>query len=325
MVINCESCGNNVTKERFPGIKCGKCEKVLHIKCAKISSDLLEGLRNGTTAWLCPKCRSTSRKTCFDVEDPPVTVEIHDDLSIKNVIVILKEIQQQLSALETSHNFLCSSFDQLKDKVCELTNENKLLKSKIDQLEQICERHDVKMNLIEAQMDRPNQLQDMQSIVICGLPSSTLNAPEINKTVLGVINKVGATISTDDIVSCRIWNHSDKSKSIFKDSCIVSLKTTEIKDDILMKFRGKKSLQLNELDVATSTEYINRRIYIMQHFTKFQFQLYSAAKCFKEEHHFKYLWCKNNNIYLRKSSEDKIHHIFCINDIHHLQRMHQTA
>lgn len=94
MSATCNTCSSNITKGRFPGVKCGgPCEKPFHIKCARISDDLLQGINNRSVNWLCEDCRTTSNQSIMD-DDQILSDSGNTNVSLSDVMILLKRMEK---------------------------------------------------------------------------------------------------------------------------------------------------------------------------------------------------------------------------------------
>ena len=166
MPIYCATCSRNITQERFPGVKCGSCEKVFHIKCLGLSAEMTSNIIDGSSTWLFPTCRSSStRKSVIDynaILDP----EIPANPTLHDVMAALSNVQQKLNDLERSQQFISSNVDQLNSKVSALTSENRSMKSKLKHMENQIYDYDRKLSWLEDKIDLPNQMQNLHIVVV---------------------------------------------------------------------------------------------------------------------------------------------------------------
>ena len=313
----CNLCSTNITKAKFPGIKCaGACENTFHFKCANISEELLNGIKNGSANWLCNVCRITTLNQSLIVDEEDNSDETNNLPSLSDVMIQLKRMEKQLSTLEN-----------MKATVLSLASDNEQLTSRVNTLENQLSIQTSKIHLLEAEIDKPIQQLNSSSITIIGLPCQH---DDIRDIVINTIKKIGVEITYDDIVSIHsipkttstVSSIENKSKSPLHDLLIVKFTTNEIKNNILLQMKEKKSLFTKDLDVILPLNHPEQRIFIMQRLTAFQSKLYREAKKIKTSYNFKYLWCKNGQIYLRKSGDSDVHRIQSLNDIFRLHHAH---
>lgn len=321
---NCEKCLKGIIKSR-PGVKCGTCTSVFHVKCADITDEVLKDLKAGSTTWLCPDCRSTSNTSIIDDTVPVNTNDILGDITLPNladVVTILKGIQSQLDSLKNSVNFLCHSLDDMKLTVSELSKDAQRSNQRLELLEQKAEAQAEQINTMEALLDRPTQELNKNNIILCGIPPNYEDIPSI---IMEIGNLVGVTITKEDLISTKQMSHIKQTTSLLKNAFILTLKTVELKHMLLNSFRKKKTIFFHELATDYSTALQNQRIFLLHHLTKFQSRLYNAAKIVKNKRNFKYLWCKNNIIYLREKDDSRIYQIDSFNQIDQFDKFHHTS
>lgn len=315
---SCNMCSTNITKAKFPGINCaGPCNKLFHIRCAQISDDLMLRIKDRSASWLCLKCRDTSNQSIIEGEDDVSDAQIVLP-SLSDIMFQLKCMDRKLSALEA-----------LKAMVTSLVSENKELKTRIDKLESQLLNNTTKLHLLEAENDKPNQQQNASSITITGLP---INHGDIRGVIINTIKKLGVEINTDDIVSIQgkqksntdlePGSNNNRSKPVLKSLFIVKLKNVELKNNILAQTKKHKTLSCKDLDVSLPVNHPMQRIFVMHYLTSFQSKLYHEAKNIKLKYNYKFLWCKNGQIYLRNSEGSNAHRIQSFCDIFRVASSH---
>ena len=319
MPIYCATCTKNVTQERFPGIKCGSCDKVFHIKCLGLSAELINNINSGSATWLCVTCRGTSsRRSVIDYSVVSVP-DIPENPTLRDVMASLSNVQQKLNSLERSQQFISTNVDELNSKVDALTYENRNLKSKLKFMEKQVDGFEKKISFLEEKMDIPNQIQNSRNIIVGGLPSNAIISHEI---FVEFVHKIGETISKDDIISIKKMKINNDVKSLLNSSFIVSLNTLELKQRIFNTFRtSKQSIFWDEIDETMG----KTRIRLLHHLTKHQGQLYTEAKKFKIKNNYRFLWCANNKILLRKQPGSDVYHIRSLDVLNQLQQRIERA
>lgn len=317
MAAICHMCTTKITKERFPGVKCGgSCENLFHISCAGISKQLVDDIKNQSANWLCADCRLFANQSIL--VDDEVIVESTNTIKLVDIMNLLRRMESKLSSLDT-----------LKQHIEAIEFENTALNTKIKKLEDQIVIQNHKLHDIQANMDKPNQIKNAANIVIRGLP---LNHEDHRGLIIDTICKIGVSIQADDILSIEAIHRTNKtvptnndsrtqSKAISHDFFIVKFKSAVLKNNILTQMTKKKSLFTNELDVILPLNHPEQRIFVMQHLTVFQAQLYRDAKNIKIKFNFKFLWCKSGQIYLRKSTDTDVYRISSFNDIFRLQNV----
>ena len=67
------------------------------------------------------------------------------------------------------------------------------------------------------------------------------------------------------------------------------------------------------------------RIRLLHHLTKHQSKIYNEAKKFKIKYNYRFLWCTNNKILLRKLPDSDVYHIQSFYDLARLQQELERA
>lgn len=312
----CNICSTNITKAKFPGVKCaGPCENTFHLKCANISDELVEEIKNRSATWLCHACRSNTPNQSLIVDEEENYDSTNNLPNLSDVMILLQRMEKKLIALEN-----------MKAMVLSLASDNEQLTSRVNTLEKQLSTQTSKIHLLEAENDKPNQQSNSSSITIIGLPSQH---DDVRDVVINTIKKIGLEINYDDIVSIHaipkntstVSSKQNKSNSLLHDLLVVKFTTNEIKNNIMLHMKKKKSISTKDLDIILPQNHPEQRIFIMHRLTAFQSQLYREAKKIKSTYNYKYLWCNYGQIYLRKSAASDVHRIQSHNDIF---RLHDT-
>lgn len=341
-VIQCAQCVRVIT-EAQGYFCCDKCLNSFHAKCKNILGQNITRLAQNAT-WFCSDGCLSLQQPANDVNDadsnlPPgnnnnnddhnsnnidnnnsdLTINLPNSPSLSDVMTLLLRMEKKLSAL-----------DDMQALVSSLASKNEVLVSRVNTLENELLKLSSKFNLLEAAGDQPHQQLNSSSITIIGLPCKSDDTRDV---IINAINKIGVEITFDDIVSINeihkkssgALSKDSKSKSHEQNLLVVKFTTAEIKNNILLHMRERKSLSTKDLDVFLPQNHPEQRIFIMHRLTAFQSLLYREAKKIKTMFNFKYLWCKNGQIYLRKSADFDAHRIHSLNDIFRLQRLHQQT
>lgn len=315
MSSKCKICDQAIKNVRAPGALCGgACGKVFHVKCAGISDILYNDLKNGSASWICTSCRPESRKSIV-VPDDDSDIDIllrNKSPELKDVLLMLAKVYKKITDIESSQNFVCSKIDECNQQINNLISENSMLSAKVAVLERKAVRYESKLNALEANLDKQNQNLIENDIIIKGFPEKCDNYQQIIMKCFSLIN---SNVPADDIASIK--QISLKSKANLPESSfyIVSLKSKQIKQNILNSFRKKRKLFIHELDEQFSESFRNQRIHIMHRFTKLQSALYKEAKQIKADFNFAFLWVKDGQILLRKDDKSNVCFINSFNDI----------
>lgn len=321
----CTKCQVAVTGNRNnPGISCeGTCNGYFHIACADIPADLLDHIRNKTAAWICNACKSSKRRSIIDGTESTSDILLNNSSDVPEILKILSDLRTRIINVENSQQYVSNSFDNFLQQIKAISDENKVLKDKINQLESKQSFYEYKFHKIEANLDSEFQRTIQNDVVISGFPSDMSLKNEMVSSLLRVLD-----VKADNsiIQSSFFVNHNDQQRTgtFKKPMLIIKTQNNELKNDILLKYKtktiNKNYIRTSDLGINWPSSHKHLIIRIMDHLSPLQTKLYAEAKSIKQKLHFKYLWCKQGKILLRKDSDSIVYHINSMNDINYIQR-----
>jgi hypothetical protein len=231
----------------------------------------------------------------------------------------LKELQDQ--CIQTKIDDSLKQLDDIaQKKIKEVTEKALPIINSAEELENIKQNFEpckqaqdellLKLNLIEGNVDKALQSKNKNSIVITGLPS---NISDIKSTFIDLLKKIEIDISPNDI-SNTFKQNKIIDRNTKKTNYIVQLNNLELRNEVLAK-KKKRHIFADQINLASEG---NNEIFFRNNLTPFQKRLHYQAKLFQKEHNFKYLWVKNENIWIRENESSKPRKIENFNNINSL-------
>lgn len=336
MVKRCFTCDKGFSKKN-KGVQCsGVCRKEFHIKCASIADEVFAAIQAGNTTWRCVACPGMSNESLIISDEDDHTDEavqehvqgsenipgmnlnpdwsiiklnkyVSETLKAENMTDCLRELISAVKDIHLSQSFLNTKIDDLILQNKRMLEENKALKEKIKCTEERNIKLEKLVNNMHSQIDQVQQQKNRNNIVIAGLPQKIQNP---KNTVFKIIEKIQANIEKDDVINVtRMNEHSENSKDALY---LVEFKSQNNKTELLSKKKIYKHLFNTEIGFENNG---NKQIFFRHHLTSLQSKLYYEAKQFKSSNEFKYLWIKEDSIFIRKSDNSKVYKIQNFNDI----------
>lgn len=200
----------------------------------------------------------------------------------------LKDILKVLKEIYFSQEFLSVKYDEyiIKNKMLEetcetLRKENGVLKKEVKELKE--------------RMDTNEYTLREKNIEIQGIPYN--KNEKLSETIIEMGNNIGIHLKEEDIDHItRLRGRSDKPGPI-----IVAFTKKESKEKF-MSSRRNRSLYAREIGFENS----RNQIYINEDLTKQKKELLWKTRKIKKERNFKYVWCKQGNIFLRRDDNTEI-------------------
>lgn len=237
-------------------------------------------------ALLCDKCNIWKHRECLTMS---------------------QKTYQKLS--KSKEEWLCSSCISAKDasnhpqgknytladvmaKLEEMDMKYKSLFTKYNEQIKVNEKLQEEISQIKRQLNKNEQKDLKNNLLVQGVPyKENENVPEI-------INKIGTYLGVKNdnkFTAFRLGKDNSKAnviKVIFEDE------TTKTKF-----LKSKKKFEIKSTDLGHTKE---SKIFLNHELTNTNFDLFMAARTFKKDHNYKFLWIGNGNIFLRKDEHSKI-------------------
>ena len=201
-------------------------------------------------------------------------------LTKEKLIQAIHELQR------TSHNesVACSSKDSLNFKK---------LNKKINDLESRIEDTEYKLYEAEAKINKLNQYSRRENLEIIGIPD-TISQPELETTVIKLMDSMGVVLSSYEIVSChRLYKNKKQSSA----NTIVRFMSRKKAIEILQK---KKNLAQSPY-----VEIFENDIYITENLTPENRDIYDSCHLLKKKNVINNVWSYNGVVRIKFKDDNK--------------------
>lgn len=340
MSKQCTQCKKFIVGKKR-GVQCtGACKNFFDTKCAKLTNELFELIRNGDFAWRCSKCLPlinindsiivpddlivSGNQKVISNKEHAISLELSPfdpkECTMDKMAQYLKDLGSVVMKIHESQNYISMQMDDIIKHYTHMQEENKQLKKKIETVEIKTTNLEKKVNHLESLLDREYQKELRNNIVIAGLPQ---NIQDKKKVILQIASKINANINSEDIQDITLLksrNENDKKNPLWS----VKLNSEFAKNEMMAKKRSYKHLFTAELNEHL-TQNGNHEIFFRHHLSQLQAKLYYEAKTIKANQNMEFLWIKNGNIFLRKNQNAKIFSISNYNDIHFIKNTFSTG
>nr|CAH7759763.1 unnamed protein product [Callosobruchus chinensis] len=196
---------------------------------------------------------------------------------------ILKVLNSRIAELEKAITFNGDMMDTLQKTIKAITEENKPLKKEQDQLKTRVTDLEKEVNVMKKKMLKEEKESRKKDIIIMGLKKD--KDAEIN------VKKIFTKMEQDaDNYKLSVLPTSSSQKAVI----VVQFQKQEQRNAILEK-GNKLMLDGQNCNISNSTS----RIYINEDLPREVRAVFKYARELKKEG-FKYVWCKNGQVYVRK-------------------------
>lgn len=191
------------------------------------------------------------------------------------------------------------------DRIDSIIAEFKKLKEDFVKLDKVQEHHSKELSSVKHELNTIKQELLEGDFIITGVPD-TLSSNS-NTSILDVVNSVfkhiKGKVTAADVRSCyRMRSQTSKSGS---SPICVELYSKTLRAAILDHQKKLGPILLSSVDITVAGS-DKRKIYIQKRLTPFHQELLRAARQFKVEHNFKFVWVQNTDVLLKESDTSRI-------------------
>lgn len=249
-----------------------------------------------------------------------ITNAINSNLTsqFSQITTALGDLSSTMKKLITDNANITKSIDEVHnrlsevEKSCEFTStwQDSMCKRMKSTDEYISQNKDLTQRVmaLEGKIASLNQQSRQCNIEIANLPE---RRGENLLDVLGRLSKVvNIPIPTTDIVAVHRVPHADQ-KNTRPKNIIVKLTTKHLRDKIIAASRAKKGLNSNDLSISGMPQLI----YLNEHLTLENKQLFRKCREEATKYSFKYVWIKHGVILARKTDTSPVVAVRFPNDL----------
>jgi hypothetical protein len=292
-------------------MKCSKCNEILpqngdHIFCTGCSTDFhfeCSGVRESTyrnmsiqkkNEWRCMSCRTGKSRT-----------NSTSSTEASNLQETILQINKKLEILLEVNN----KVEDVQKHISAITEEMKIYKEKVTQLESIIQTKEKKIEELESRMLSMEQYSRRKNLEIIGL--NKMKDENLEQAFENMCHK----LEIDDITRKDIETiHRVPNKDPKKEYVIVQMKTQQARNRMLMK----NKIEIRNRDIWKNND--DTKIYIKENQSKDFKKLFWEIKLAAKEKGFKFIWSRNGRILIRKDERSRI---ICLRGIKELQTIEE--
>lgn len=312
---SCGICTGTISSKK-PGLLCsGTCDKYYHGKCVSLNKDEIFRFAKPDAHWFCSDCRSSVRRsTRMSVIGVPAGDVAEDDVvDSSDSLRILMDLRNELKALHNKYDNILESVNFCSNQITSFESTLKNFDIKLTALEKISQENQIlktQVSQLSSRLESAEQQIRSNNIEINGVPEKE------NENLLLILERIGEHISKS--ITPTIVDHvyrASKFSSNQPKSIIVKFTSRKEKDEILAAAKLKRLNCRNPSGPGFGIENVSKNLFINEHLTSFTKSLLRNAKSAARSRNYKYVWVRNNAVFVRKDDRAKAVRILSDNDL----------
>lgn len=295
-------------------IRCsGSCGSNNHLDCVPLKT------RNAKKDWFCDVCKIEKDKTSSTTSSKSVTVtEMSKEFFINTLESLKHEIMGEMKKITSETAEFRSSLQKITSENAEFRSSLQFLSDSIDKSNTLME--DIKKQLKKTQEENLQLLKEnselrlsvdglegrlrhleqharRQNIEIDGIPETS--GENIDKIVQDVAAAIGVEFRGDTVVAAHRVPSFNKNRI---KPIIVRFTNYDERDRWISGFRTVRPLPASSVNASFKS---SSKVYINEHLTPENKSLLSKVKDVAKNKNYKYVWCRNGKMFVRKDSNDR--------------------
>lgn len=272
-------------------IKCSKCKLYLHFGCAGQREVIFRKMtQKALDSWACLKCKNINARNEMTIATTATTKT--DCFTGSNKL--LQDLTESVKFMSNKFDDFSNQIQDLVLAVKDLKEENKKIKEQNIKLENELHLVNKRINILEQE-----QLKNYVEII--GVPIQ--ENENCGKIVESITSALGVQLSTVNAYRVRSKTANNKSGKI-----VAEMKTKEDKATLIDLVKKKRLSAKN-----VNENWDNNGIYINNYLTQSNKNLFYKTRMFAKEHSYKFVWFKNNKLFIKRSENSNTIHIDDVN------------
>lgn len=243
---------------------------------------------------------------------------------LSNLTTATSEIKKEINEIRTEYS-------NLREHISDLTNKYRDLGGELSSLKDCCEfqfkeQSDIKKclelikpstinNISDKIVDLQDKIESLEqqarqcNLEICNVPEK--RGENLLNVIASIGNAIKCQLDHKNIISVHRVPHARKEENSRPKNIIVKLCSRILRDNVLGAFRLSKGLKSDQLGISGTS----CNIYINEHLTLRNKQLFRNSREAAKKHGYKYVWIKNATVLARMSDTSPIFAIRYQSDI----------
>ncbi|CAB0015892.1 unnamed protein product, partial [Nesidiocoris tenuis] len=304
---------------------CNQCLLPFHLDCQNLKKEDYAYYKESKKPFFCCRCnkgRRGSLPTAENSGDDKSEAGESPDVAEPTMSQLLKEIRalsksyanhtseykHELKDLKDHLNKYSDAIERNTDTINRLCSDVSAMSESIGEVKQRCTILEKKVTLLEGLIWDNEQSALNNCVEIAGVPEVE------GENVIQIVTTIGAALKVEipELMISNCFRRASPAHSNQFGQIFVSFLRKTDKDKLIKASRMQRNLTSRDLNFISGE---SSKIYINHSLTFNKRKLLNAAKIFRQENHFKYVWVKNGNIFVRKDEGTKAYLIRTTDDL----------
>lgn len=302
---NCGECDARVTKQR-PNVQCAECSRWYHSRQCTNLSEIEERLMiDQGKSWSCGKCRRLTMHelsiTQCSNKGPSGTQNWRKSISpgprdIESIYSLLIELKGEVGQLSNNVTEVKKSLEFLNGMYEEQRQWNKVMGEMIEENKKENKKLREELSLVQTKLAEMEAEKVSNRLIINGAFENGDTEEVLMERSLRVLKHIDNSIEKQNIVHVKSIHVKQKPPM-----ASVTFDNSGYVKKIMQKRREFRNLDTRACGILETS----KPIYINEYLPELTYKLLKDAKKCKEKG-FKYVWCQNGSVLLRKKDGDRI-------------------
>lgn len=287
---------------------CGTCKGLYHYTCGKTQEQSWISLSTkNKKLWKCPDCKGPNCPSTPTLQtqkkQTEVTLASIETLMEKMFCKKLKDLEDGVTFVGNTVEEIKSDLKTMQKKMIEMENRQEKLEKQNEELRK-------KVKDMEVFIQDIAQEKNAQKLEISGIPQ------DVDSNVF--TEKIFQAAKVDHITNSSEYN-VEKLFQPRQPGCgpvVKSLLVTfqsKSKRDLILETLKKAKISLNTRNISVQDPPL--QVFVNEHLTPYKRRLFYEAKKIKGDKNYQYLWVKNGQILLKKTSESRTMRLTSLDDL----------
>lgn len=208
-----------------------------------------------------------------------------------------REQRKSIASMTKSFDFMSDSFDQVKEQLTKIANEQKKMRKEIDRMSENEKAMKKRIDKLEMELAKDKQKSNENHVIITNMPKVDY---DLKDAIVAIGKQVGCNIDPSGIIDV-FQNENKKFKT---HPIIVKLRTGDFKKKCAEFRKNGSKIDLKKLKV--NDDIGDRNVNFHSMLEKEIADLLKQAKAVAKKKSYKFVWVSDSNVLVRKGDDTPV-------------------